>query len=207
MGCSGSKAKPVNKAEQVSKEKTDQAILDLKITRDRLKKYQKQQEHCSELELQKAKELLKNKQTDRARIVLKQKKAREVYINNAEKMLQNIEQQIYNIENKQMEMEVFDNLKATNDILKHMNDLMPVEEVERIMDENAEQNDRLEEIGDLLAQNMSKEDTQAVEDDLDALLAEFEAENGGAEAESESSSSVEEAAPVKAKPQKVAMPA
>lgn len=204
MGCNSSKAKKqkTKNDDQIDQDKIDQAILDLKVTRDKLKQYQKQQERCQEVELEKARELVKKGQKDRARIVLKQKKAREIYINNAEHMIEGIESQINTVQTKQMEINMIDGIKQTNEILKHMNDLMPIEEVERIMDENQEQNDRLNEISSLLAQDQNPEIDAAADEDLDKLLAELDT------GEQESGDASEEGpAPAKAKPQKQAMPA
>lgn len=206
MGCNSSKInnshKEKNKNNQIDQDKIDQAILDLKVTRDQLRQYQKQQERCQQVELEKARELVKSGQKERARIVLKQKKAREIYISNAEHMIEGIESQINNVQTKQMEINMIENIKETNQILKHMNDLMPIEEVERIMDENQEQTDRLNEINDLLAQDTNPELNQAADEDLDRLLAELdtgEQESGEA--------SEEEPAAAKTKPQKQAMAA
>ena len=182
MGCGGSSAdvaeKKKSKFGEVDQNKVDQAILDLKVTRDRLKKYQNKQEHTQELETQKARELCKAKQFDKAKLVLRQKKLREKYIANAQAELENVERMIDSIETKQMEMQVIKNLEKTNDILKQMNELMPVEEVERLMDENEENAARLNEVSDLLARNMSQVDEQECEDEYERMLAEMD---GGAE--------------------------
>lgn len=206
MGCNSSKInnshKEKNKNNQIDQDQIDQAILDLKVTRDQLRQYKKQQERTQQVELQKARELVKCGQKDRAKIVLKQKIARETYINNAEHMIEGIEAQINNVQNKQMEINMIESIKETNQILKHMNDLMPIEEVERIMEENQEQNDRLNEINDLLAQDTNPGLNQAADEDLDKLLAELdtgEQESGEA--------SEEEPAAAQTKPQKQAMAA
>ena len=173
MGCGASSQA---NSEAVDQAKIDQCILDLKVSRDRLKKYQQQQERTSEIELEKAKELLKKKATERAKLVLRQRKMRATYIMNAQKMIDNVEQQINNVETKQIEMSVRNNLKETNSILKAMNDLMPVEEVEALMDENEEQADRLNEISDLLAQNMPTADAQYCDEEYEKMLNELEDE-------------------------------
>lgn len=208
MGCSHSKQKEKTKNDnQIDQDKIDQAILDLKVTRDKLKQYQKQQERCQEIELEKARELVKKGQKDRARIVLRQKKAREIYINNAEHMLEGIDSQINNIQTKQMEINMIENIKQTNSLLKKMNDLMPIEEVERIMDENQEQNDRLNEISSLLAQDMNPEINEAAEEDLDKLYEELDVGEPNANGQESGEASEESPAPAKTKPQKMAMPA
>lgn len=176
MGCGKSKVKADDPLDQIDQDEIDQAILDLKVTRDQLHIYQKQQERCQEVELAKAKELARKGQKERAKIVLRQKKAREYYIMNAEKNIENIENLINNITTKQLEMSFIRNLKQTNALMKKMNDLMPIEEVERIMDENQEQQERLDEINSLLSQDMNgnPEMRQFVDDDLDRMYEELE---------------------------------
>lgn len=181
----------------INQDTIDQAILDLKITRDKLKKFQKQQERCQDMDLQKARELVRKGNKDRAKIVLKQKKAREIYINNAENMIQGIESQINNIQTKQIEINFIDNIKLANGILKKMNDLMTIDEVERIMDENNEQNDRLNEIQDLLTHDQN---LQLIDDsDINRMLDELDT------CEIVSGETTEKFEQVKIKPHKIAM--
>jgi NAD-dependent DNA ligase len=48
--------------------------------------------------------------------------------------------------------------------------LMPIEEVERIRDENEELRARMGEIGDILAHDMTGEELQIADEEYDALL-------------------------------------
>lgn len=179
MGCGAStnSSKVKNKSDQVDQDEIDQAILELRVTRNKLQKYQQQQEHTQEVELAKAKELLGKGYKDRAKAVLRQRKARERYIENAQGMIANVEDQIDKIQSAQMALQVFDNLKGATQILKQMNDLMPVEEVEALMDENAEETAKLQEVNQLLAQRMNPSDLEAADEDYDQLLAELAEEN------------------------------
>ncbi|KAH0795618.1 charged multivesicular body protein 6-A [Histomonas meleagridis] len=202
MGCGS--ARVANK-EAVDQAKIDQCVLDLKVARDRLKKYQNQQERTSELELQKAKELIAKKSIERAKLVLRQRKQRETLIMNAEKMLANVENQINNVETKQIQMDVMNNIKETNAILKQMNDLMPIEEVEAIMDENEEQTERLNEITGLLTQNMSKVDEDECEAEYEKMYREM---MGGEEQTEQEQTEQEQEEPEEEEseqPQRVAM--
>ncbi|KAK8871592.1 Charged multivesicular body protein 6 [Tritrichomonas musculus] len=165
-----------NDDNKIDQDKIDQVVLDLKVARDQLIIYQKQQEGHQEVELQRAKEFARKGQKERAKIVLRQKKAREYYINNAQKNIANIETLLNQVTSKQIEIEVFNAMKDTNEILKKMNSLMPIAEVERIMDENQEQQKRLDEINSLLAQDMSANQKmkQFVEVDLDRMYDELD---------------------------------
>lgn len=155
-----------NDDNKIDQDNIDQVVLDLKVAR----------EGHQEVELQRAKEFARKGQKERAKIVLRQKKAREYYINNAQKNIANIESLLNQVTSKQIEIKVFNAMKDTNEILKKMNSLMPIEEVERIMDENQEQQERLDEINSLLAKDMSanQEMKQFVEVDLDRMYDELD---------------------------------
>ena len=94
-------------------------------------------------------------------------------VEKAEKMLNNVQQQIDSMEQAKMSMEVMNQLKSTNDVLKQMNEMMPVEEVERLMDENEEHAERLREVQDALARDMSPQEIEVADEEYEALLAEI----------------------------------
>ena len=50
---------------------------------------------------------------------------------------------------------------------------MPIEEVEKLMDENEEQADRIEEVSNLLAEGMSQADIQYADEEYEAMLDEL----------------------------------
>jgi charged multivesicular body protein 6 len=184
-------------AKAIDQAKIDQTILDLKVQRDHLKRYEAQQEHLQEQEHAQARALAKAGKREKAALVLKQKKLRQVYIDRARGQLQNIQQMIDAIESQQQELEIVESMRSANDVMKHLESLMPIEEIERLRDDLAEHHERVNEIQDLLAQDLTAQDNQAVEDEYEQMLAEIGEEEGGEEAADE----VEEAPP------RVAMPA
>lgn len=178
-GCVSKKGQVENVAD--AEEEKDRAILNLKREKIRLQKYQSQQESIAERELQTAKELVRKGDKKKALIVMRQKKQREVIIEKTANMISNYETQINDIETAHQAIEMAKNLEQTNALLKQMTELMPVEEVERIMDENAEQQDKLNEIESVLYQNMNKEDMEAADEEYEALLQQIVGEDEGNE--------------------------
>lgn len=163
-----------HKTKKVSpEEQYDNAVLNAKVTRDRLKKYQARLSQEADQMVQTAKELIKNNKTERAKMVIRQKRQKESLISKTDAMLNNIQAQLDSMEQKKIEMSVVESLKETNAILDQFNKLMPIEEVEKLMDENEEQADRIEEVSNLLAEGMSQADIQYADEEYEAMLDEL----------------------------------
>ena len=160
-------------AATVNEDDYDRAMLDLKVARDKVRKYQNMLDNESEVLRAKARELAKAGRLESAKTVLRAKKRKEIMVEKAEKMLNNVQQQIDSMEQAKMSMEVMNQLKSTNDVLKQMNEMMPVEEVERLMDENEEHAERLREVQDALARDMSPQEIEVADEEYEALLAEI----------------------------------
>jgi hypothetical protein len=78
--------------------KTEESILQAKMTRDNIKKYIKKVERTAKLKKDKAKEYLKKGDKDRAKIYLKMSKMYQQQIGTAEGQLKSIEEQVALIE-------------------------------------------------------------------------------------------------------------
>ena len=157
----------------------DQAILQLKVSRDRVKKYQQRLESDNEKQLQLAVKLAKEGKKDRAKLVIKAKKAREAMILKADGMLTTLQEQLNNLENAKITKDFADSLQTTNNVLKEMNEKLTVEMVEELMNENQEQADKINEISELLGQNMNPQDEADAEEEYERMLAQLNAEEGG----------------------------
>lgn len=180
MGCGVSGADIGEK--ESKQDEVDKAILDLKRQRDRLKKYTAQQEQIASREIETARELLRKGLREKAKFVMRQKKQREVTIEKTEKMIENVQHQIDNIENAQMQVEMVKNVEQTNALLKQLTDMMPIEEVERIMDENAEQQDKLNEIESVLYQNMDPDSMRMADEEYEKMLQQLDGDEEQEEA-------------------------
>jgi hypothetical protein len=73
----------------------------------------------------------------------------------------------------QMDIAVVQEIDATNQLLRKMNDLMPIEQVEAILDEHQEHTERVNEINRLVNEDLDPEATQAADDAYERMLAEL----------------------------------
>lgn len=204
MGCFSSAHK-----KQEEDNEYDKAVLQVKVSRDRLKKYQNRLEADNERETQLAIKLAKEGKRDKAKLVIKAKKAREAMIQKADNMLVTLQKQLDNLEQAKLTADLAESLRMTNGVLKDMNEKLTVEMVEELMDENAEQADKIKEVSELLGTSMSEQDQQDAEDEYERMLAELnldgeEKEKAPEAAEPEPEPEQEEQEEVEEKPQRIA---
>lgn len=107
----------------------------------------------------------------RALLLLRKKKFQEQCIVKAEGQLENLERVVHDIEFAQIETTVIDGLKVGNEALKKLNDMLSIDEIEKVMDETREGIEKQQEINDLLSGELTAEDEENVEAELDALMA------------------------------------
>lgn len=142
--------KPPMKINQLSE--TDQAMMKCKQCRDNIKVYIKRLEKTAANKREKAKEVLKNKDKDRAKIYLKQSKFHSEQIKVASKQLEMVEEQISSIETASQLSEVMKVLKNGNEVLKKIQDEIKVEKWEAISEDMNEIKEQQDEIGEFLKQ-------------------------------------------------------
>jgi charged multivesicular body protein 6 len=117
----------------------DRAMLDLRNARDTLKQYQKKLTTNMEREREVAKLLLKKGDKTGALFVLKKKKLQESMLEKTHTQLDNVSQLIDSLDFAQVNQRVFESLQKGKDALKELNAVLSVEDVERLLDENADQ--------------------------------------------------------------------
>lgn len=144
----------------------DKAVMDLKVTRDKLHKYKKKAERERETLIIKAKEQLKLGRKDKAAVVLKAKRYKEQMLSKLEGQLDNVAQLITSIETAQLTTQIMNTLDAGNKVLKQLNEEMPIEKIEEIMQDSAEAVAYQEEVAALLSQSLTSEDTVAVDEEM-----------------------------------------
>ncbi|KAF4084867.1 hypothetical protein AMELA_G00111010 [Ameiurus melas] len=150
----------------------DRAVLQLKQQRDKLKQYQKKITLQLGKERQLAKQLLNDGKKEKALLLLKKKRFQEQLLDKTENQISNLERMVQDIEFAQIEMKVIEGLKAGNDCLKKMHEMMSIEDVERIMDETQECIEYQKQIDDILAGSLTQEDEDAVLAELEAITQE-----------------------------------
>ncbi|KAJ8591502.1 hypothetical protein M405DRAFT_873215 [Rhizopogon salebrosus TDB-379] len=150
----------------------DRAILDLKLQRDKLKQYQKKIQVVLDREHEIARAHLATGQKDRAVIALRRRKYQQSLLLKTDGQLENLEQLVSTIEFSLVEVSVLHGLKQGNEVLQEIHREMNIESVEKLMDETQEAREYQREIGDLLANRLTNDEEDAVQDELQALQVE-----------------------------------
>nr|GAT44092.1 predicted protein [Mycena chlorophos] len=153
----------------------DRAILDLKLQRDKLKQYQKQIQFILQREHEIAKTHLAAGNKDRALIALRRRKFQQSLLVKTDGQLATLEELVSTIEFSLVEVSVLHGLQQGNDVLKQIHKEMSVEAVEKLMDETQEAREYQREISDLLANNLTADEEDAVQEELEQLVAEAQA--------------------------------
>ncbi|KAJ3140419.1 Vacuolar protein sorting-associated protein 20 [Irineochytrium annulatum] len=148
----------------------DKAILDLKVQRDKLRQYQKKLEVVISKEVDVAKHHLKAGDKKRALLALRKKKYQEALLDKTDKQLFTLEQMTQTIEYSLIEQDIMAGLKKGNEVLAEIHKEMSVEAVAKLMDDTADAIAYQNEIDELLGGQISNDDMEEVEAELDALL-------------------------------------
>mmetsp|Transcript_12438 Transcript_12438/g.18818 ORF Transcript_12438/g.18818 Transcript_12438/m.18818 type:complete len:230 (+) Transcript_12438:67-756(+) len=165
------------KQAQSSISEKDRAILDLKIVRDKLFKYQKRLGTESERLQNQAKELLASGKKDRALLALKLRKHKIKEADSIDAKLLNVMSMIEEIEWESHNIEALRALKAGTDALKKLHEEMSVEDVERLMEETREAREIENEISTLVAGEFTLADESELEAELEMIMARENAES------------------------------
>uniref|UniRef100_A0A224XK52 Putative autotransporter adhesin n=1 Tax=Panstrongylus lignarius TaxID=156445 RepID=A0A224XK52_9HEMI len=148
----------------------DKAVLQVKQQRDKLKQYQIKIEQKLENERLLAKKLLTSGQRERAKLLLKKKRYQENLLEKTDGQLENLEKMIQDLEFAQVEIKVVTGLKIGSEALKSLNEILNIDEIERIMDETREGIEKQQEINDLLNGKLTEEDEEDIEKEYNELL-------------------------------------
>jgi charged multivesicular body protein 6 len=148
----------------------DQVVLDIKITRDKVSRYQKQLQTLMQRETEIAKQLLKEGKRDRAKLALSKRKYQEQLLQKTDQQLSNLQQLCQEIEFAQIEAQVLQGLKTGKDALVTLQKEMgSIEDIEKLMDESKEAIEYQQEISQLLSQQLSPEDNEGIELEFEQL--------------------------------------
>eukprot|EP01038_Epipyxis_sp_PR26KG_P008354 gene8354-11300_t len=150
----------------------DRAILDLKNSRDKLKKHRKKLENeSSKLEGQ-AKELIRKQQKQRALLVLKLRRHREVEVNKVDAQLINILEMINNVEWESQNLQIMKAMKEGTAALNKIHEEMSIDDVANLLEETNEAIEMENQIGALLAGQFTVTDDAELEKELEELMGE-----------------------------------
>ena len=167
MGGGPSKHKSKKPAGEVSQ--IDRAVLDLKVSRDRLTRYKKKLFLDSDKLLAKARSLKQNNETSSALGLLKLRKMKQKEVDNIDTQLITIQTMVSNIQTKEQETEVLTALRSGKNALEKLHNENTIEDVLQLMDGVEEQNELEREINDVLV-NTGETLTGIEEDELELEL-------------------------------------
>jgi len=180
MGCESANEKRHqvrnNQTKNITLTETEKAILECKSCRDKISKYIRNLEQKEIKSREKAKELLRKKQRERAKLYLKQCKLFNEQSKVADGQLQMINEQIVNIESTSNMRECMDCLNKGKSALKNLQKGVNLEHWENIRDEMDELKERDREIKDFFKERgIDEEEYEAeCEDELNKLLKEMQ---------------------------------
>ncbi|KAJ5568798.1 hypothetical protein N7450_011284 [Penicillium hetheringtonii] len=148
----------------------DRAILDLKNQRDKLQQYRKRITNLTDRETEIAKECLARNDRKRALLALRRKKYQESLLDKTDGQLAQLEQLTGQVEFALVQKDVLFGLQQGTQVLQTINKEMGgIEGVERLMGESEEARAYQEEVSQMLQGNLSTQDEEDVEDELEAL--------------------------------------
>jgi charged multivesicular body protein 6 len=154
----------------------DRAVLRLKQQRDKIKIYQKKTEADLAKNADLALKLFKSGMKDRALIVLRRKKMMEDILARTDGQLATLESLVADIEFTQIEVSVVEGLRVGTEALKQLNSLMNIEDIQQMMDDNAEAAEKQREISAVLSQSSERYDDHDLLKELEKYQADATAE-------------------------------
>lgn len=153
-------------------ERNEQAIIDCKICRDKIKSYIRTLEKQERIKKEQAKLELKHGNRDKAKRLLNKSKIFSEQIKVANGQLDMIMDQITQIESAQMKKDALQVLEQGNTVLRKLNEEVNIEKWEKISDEMNEIKQQQEEISEYLTNHRIDQDK--FNEDLNKELEELE---------------------------------
>jgi len=151
------------------------AILDMKNQRDKLRQYQKKITVITNREKEIARECLAKGEKEKALLALRRKKYQESLLSQTDGQLEQLEKLTSNVEFALVQKDVVFGLQRGTEVLTMINKEMGgLASVEKIMEDSAEARREQEEISEALAGQLSNQEEDDVEDELEALEREVE---------------------------------
>ena len=158
----------------------DRAVLDLKVSRDKCKKYMGRLESEAEALKAKAAALLKEGKRDKALLMMKLRKYRTLSREKAMAQLLQLEEMTSQVESAAATAAVFAGIQAGNAVLKEIHATMDAVAVEAAMDDLREATELQEELQLALGGPLGAAEAADAEAEYEAMMAEEEAAEAAA---------------------------
>lgn len=142
----------------------------MKLQRDKLHQYQKKITVLTDRETEIARECLRNKQPEKAKLALRRKKYQESLLKKTDEQLAQLEILTSDVEFARIQKDVLYGLQQGTSVLKEIHrEMGGMEGVEKLLGESAEAQVYQKEVSEMLAGRISNQDEDEVEDELEAL--------------------------------------
>ncbi|CAF9918913.1 MAG: Vacuolar protein sorting-associated protein 20 [Alectoria fallacina] len=152
----------------------DRAILDMKNQRDKLHQYQQRITLITGRETAVARECLARGDKSKALLALRRKKFQETLLVKTDAQLETLEQLTSNVEFALVQKDVIYGLQQGTSVLKQIHaEMGGIENVEKLMGESEDAMAYQKEISEMLGGQMSNQDEDEVEDELEAMESEI----------------------------------
>ena len=148
----------------------EKALLDCKITRDKIKTYIKRLERNANLKKEKAKDALRAKNKDRAKYNLKLSKMYQEQIKTADAQLTMLEEQIANIEQATTQRDAMKVLEKGNEVLKNLQSECNIEKWEKLSEDMQDMKDQQDEINQFFRDRNMDDVDDDVEEEMNKLM-------------------------------------
>lgn len=132
--------------------------------------YQKKTEQDVDKNKTLALDLFQKGLKERALIVLKRKKYMEEILSRTDKQLETLETLVSDIEFTQIEVSVVEGLRVGTEALKQLNKLMNVDDIQQMMEDNAEAAEKQREISQILQQSSERFDDSELTKELEDII-------------------------------------
>ena len=147
----------------------------MKVQRDQLHQYQKRITKLTDRETAIAKECLARGERSKALLALRRKKYQESLLAKTDAQLEQLQQLTSDVEFASVQKDVLYGLQQGTSVLKQIHaEIGGIENVEKLMGENEDARAYQREISEMLGGQISNEDENQVEDELDALQKEVQ---------------------------------
>ncbi|KAG8340450.1 hypothetical protein TRVL_08722 [Trypanosoma vivax] len=154
------------KAPGVAITSADRTQLELKLQRDKLAAALKKYEVVASEEYTKASHFLRSGDRRKALYCLKRRQAQITQINVVSDLLDTVKGLLDTVEFMSIQREVANALKCGKEELSKLNDLLNIEDIERLMDETAETVEEANRVNTLLGQSVHECNDDALLDEL-----------------------------------------
>ena len=158
----------------ISTDTSCRAILDMKNQRDKLHQYQQRITLITDRETAIARECLARGDKTKALLALRRKKFQETLLAKTDAQLETLEQLTSNVEFALVQKDVVYGLQQGTSVLKKIHaEMGGIENVEKLMGESEDARAYQKEISEMLGGQMSNQDEDEVEDELEAMEGEI----------------------------------